>query len=262
MFQHKEALHPDKHAGLKVFETNDYSYARNEVLAPIVFDEISEAAREYPIVFPNNGDGLPSVLFGLEAGQNAYLADDGRWLGAYVPAYIRRYPFLFGDTGKMSGDKHQYVVMFDPDAPHFKNPSGHAVFASSGVLSDHMKRRMELLEIWQKNLPVTRQLVQVIDDAGLLVERQIRIKSADGTENRIQGLRVIDEKKLNTLPHEEFAKLRDRGVLPMIYAQLLSWANFRQGPLAGKYPDLAAKPQTKNPDFLFESETIDFKSIF
>lgn len=262
MFQRKEALHPAKHAALKVLETNDYSYARAEIIAPIVFDEIADAAREYPIIFPDNDESLPSVLLGVEAGQNAYVADDGRWLGAYIPAYLRRYPFIFGETGQMSGDKHNYVVMLDPDAPHFTGSGGHSVFTTPGVLSDHMKRRLELLEVWQKNLPITRQLVKVISDADLLVERQIRIRSADGTEKRIQGLRVVDEKKLNALPHEAFAALRDRGVLPMIYAQLLSWANFRQGPLAGKYPDLAAKPQTNNPDFLFENETIDFKNIF
>lgn len=260
MFQRKEALHPDRHGGLKVLETNDYSYARSEILAPFVYDEMADIAREYPVIFPANDSGMPAALLGLEAGHNAYVAQDGRWQGSYIPATIRRYPFVFGDTGEKEGDKQRYVVMFDPDAPHFKDPNGHAVFAANGQLSDHLKRRMELLEEIQKKIPLTKKLVSVIEEAGLLVERVIRIRTKDG-EKRIQGLRVIDEKALNRLDGAQFLKLRDNGVLPLVYSQLLSWANFRQGPLAGKYPDLAAKPETKNPAFLFESDLVDLSGL-
>src|SRR5690606_10325046 len=111
-----------------------------------VFDEMADIAREYPVIFPDNGSELPAALLGLEPGQNAYVGADGRWRGSYIPATIRRYPFIFGDTGEKEGDKQRYVVMFDPDAPHFKDPNGHAVFGDNGQLSDHMKRRMEVLE--------------------------------------------------------------------------------------------------------------------
>lgn len=256
MFQRREVLNPEKHGSLRVLETNDYSYARGEVVAPFVYDEMADIAREYPIVFPAGENVLPAALMGLEAGQNAYVGEDGRWLGSYIPATIRRYPFIFGDTGESQGDKQRYVVMFDADAPHFKDPNGHAVFTAGGKLTDHTKRRMELLEEIQKKLPATRRLVEIIEEAGLLAERVIRIRKPGGQERRIQGLRVIDEKALNRMEGAAFLKLRDSGVLPLVYSQLLSWANFRQGPLAGKYPDLAAKPATKNPAFLFESDDL------
>lgn len=260
MFTKAVPLKFDEHKDLKVLETNDYSYARAEILAPFAFGEMAEIAREYPIVFPSNGSGLPAALLGLESGQNAYVAGDGRWFATYVPAHIRGYPFAFAKAPN-DPEPNRFVVVFDAEAQHFRDPNGHPVFDGSGQLSEHMKRRLALLEGVEKTLPTTRDLVAQIDAAGLLVERAIHIRKAGGQEHRVQGLRVVDEKKLNQLPHDQFAALRDKGVLPLVYAHLLSWANFRQGPLAGKYPDLAAKPKTKNPDFLFESDTIDFGKI-
>lgn len=111
--------------------SNDYSYARAETLAPFVFDEMSDLAREYPIVFPDNKSDLPSVLLGLEAGKNTYVADDdGRWVATYIPAHIRRYPFLLGTTGQAEGQDKRFLVFFDPDAPHLKK-SGVGILSSA-----------------------------------------------------------------------------------------------------------------------------------
>lgn len=261
MFAKAVPLKFAEHRDLKVLETNDYSYARSEVLAPIVFDEMADIAREYPIVFPSNGSGLPAALLGLEAGQNAYIAEDGRWLGTYIPALIRRYPFALAKAAG-EADSQKFAVAIDTEAPHFREPNGHAVFTPQGELSDHTKRRAQLLVEIQKKLPLTQRLVADIEAAGLLVERLVRIRKPGAPEHRVSGLRVVDEAKLNALPHEVFATLRDKGVLPLIYAHLLSWANFRQGPIAGKYPDLATRPETKNPSFLFEKDdTIDFSKL-
>lgn len=262
MFARTSPLSFAEHGNLRVLETNDYSYARNEVLSPVLLSEIGDVAREYPIVFPDNGSGMPAALMGLEAGANVYVGADGGWLGTYIPAFVRRYPFIFGQAPDQK-ESDRFVVLFDIEAPHFRDPSGHVVFNGDGSLSDHMKRRLALLEEIQKKIPITQKMVGHIQSAGLLVERVIRIRKGE-QEHRVGGLRIIDEKKLNALPHQDFAELRDKGVLPLVYAHLISWANFRQGPLAGKYPDLAARPETKNPVFLFEEESddmIDFSRL-
>lgn len=265
MFERKEALKPAQHGGLRVFETNDYSYARGEVLAPIVIDEMADIAREYPIVFPDNQSGLPCALLGIEDGQNAYVDDHGRWQGIYIPAHIRRYPFMLGKAGQAAApaaqDKDRYIVLFDPDAPHFQDANGHPVFTLAGELTPHAQRRLALLESIQKAVPATQALVAAIDALGLLVERTIQVNKGGKLTNVVKGLKVVDEKKLNQLPDADFVSLRNKGALPLVYAHLLSWANFRQGPLAGKYPDLAAKADSKQPSFLFESDIISFSGL-
>lgn len=265
MFHRKEVLKPAEHGALKVVETNDYSYARGEILAPIVFDEMADIAREYPIVFPDNPSGLPCVLLGLEEGQNAYVDDQGRWQATYIPAHIRRYPFMLGKTDQSEEPTAEgttrYVILFDPDAPHFGDKNGHPVFTPGGELSPHLQRRLQLLESMQKAISITQNLVAAIDALGLLVERSITISKGGKPDALVKGIKVVDEKKLNQLSEADFMQLRNAGALPLVYAHLLSWANFRQGPLAGKYPALAAKPSVHDPAFLFEDDTISFSGL-
>lgn len=261
MFKTQIPLTFAQHRDLRVFESNDYSYAKAETLAPLVLDELGDIAREYPIIFPDNKSDLPAALLGLEPGKNAYLADDGRWLATYIPAYIRRYPFLFGSVEQPEGEQKRMLVFFDPDAPHFKNPSGHPVFTPEGELTPHMQRRMQLLEHLQKRIPKTRAAVAAIAASGVLAERSIVIRKSDGQSHQIKGLRVVDEKKFNELTDADFNTLRRSGALTLLYAHLLSWANFRQGPIGGKYPNLAAKAGGNNAPFQFESDVLDLSHL-
>jgi hypothetical protein len=261
MFASTMALSFAAHRDLRILETNDYSFARAETLAPIAYDEMPEIAREYPIVFPNNGSDLPCALLGLEAGHNAYVDAGGRWQAAYVPAHIRRYPFMFGKTNDPTADPGNFVILFDPEAPHFKDANGHPVFDMSGKLSGHMQRRIALLEQIQNKVEATRIMVRAFDEAGILVERVIRIKTGNKPEHRIQGLRVVDEDALKQLSGDLLVDLSRKGTLALAYAQLLSWSNFRQGPLAGKYPKLTEVPATENPPFMFENDMLDFSKL-
>ncbi len=258
MFKQTAALKHDEHANLKILETNDYSYAREVLLAPIVVSEIANVAREFPIVFPENETRLPCALMGLEAGHNAYVGEDGRWLANYIPAHVRRYPFILAHLEKTDASEERFVIAFDPQAPQLNTSNGHAIFAQGGELSEHMQRRMKLLEHIQRSMPLTRRLVEAIDAAGLLAERVITLSRDGKPTHQIKGMRVIDEEKLNALPHEAFAALRDQGALPLVYAHLLSWASFRQGPLAGMYPALTrpAAPAAGAPDFLFNDDRV------
>lgn len=260
MFKTHVPLRFSDHRNLRVFESNDYSFAKAETMVPIVYDEMSEIAREYPIIFPSNNSGLPCALLGLETGKNAYVADDGRWLATYIPAHVRRYPFTFANT-ENQGENDRFVVFFDPDAKHFMDPNGHQVFTSDGKPTQHMENRFALLQQMQKAIPRTIELVKALDAAGILVERTVTIKTASQT-SQITGFRVIDEKVLNLLPDATFLALRNSGALPLVYAHLLSWANFRLGPIAGKYPDLMSKAGKGDVPFLFEDQTLDLKRFF
>ena len=264
MFKNTTGLKADEHQDLKVFESNDYSYAKGELMAPIVFSEMADVAREYPIIFPTNNSQLPYALMGLEPNQNAYVRDDGQWMATYIPGYIRRYPFALSEMPASEGQKQgdvRFAIMVDMDAPHLKNPNGHPVFTPDGKMTPHMQERVKLLESMQKALETTKRMVKVLEDSELLVERVIKIQRQGQEPYQMKGLRIVDEKALNQMDGNAFLALRDKGVLPLIYSHLLSWANFRQGPIAGKYPELAAKPGTKNPSFQYESELIDFSQF-
>jgi len=261
LFSYSTPLKFSEHSQLHVLETNDYSHARGELLVPIVFDEMADVAREYPIVFPDNQSDMPYALMGLEAGQNAYVRDDGRWAASYIPLGIRQYPFALQRDKSAPAEDGRFVVMFDPKAPQLTAPHGHPVFTADGQLSEHMRERVKLLERLQKRAAATRHSVQALRAAGVLIERAVNIRTGDGEVRKVGGMQVIDEARLNQLPDETFNTLRRQGALPLAYAHLLSWANFRQGPIGGKYPDLTARAGGKDAPFLFDEGILRFSGL-
>lgn len=259
MFSYPTPLKFAEHGHLHVLETNDYSYARGELLVPIVFDEMADVAREYPIVFPDNNTDMPYALMGLEAGQNAYVGADGRWAASYIPMAVRQYPFGLQRPNTPGADD-RFMVMFDPNAPQLHSTNGHAIFRADGQLSEHMLERVKLLERLQKRAAATRHSVQALRAAGVLIERVVNIR-AGGEVRKISGMQVIDEATLNQLGDEAFNLLRRQGALPLAYAHLLSWANFRQGPIDGRYPDLRARPGGNDAPFLFDQGILRFSGL-
>ena len=64
--------------------------------------EFARAAAVYPIVFVEDKtkDAFrPVTLLGLDAGENLFVSESGKWEASYIPAIIRRYPFALANTG-------------------------------------------------------------------------------------------------------------------------------------------------------------------
>jgi len=243
MFEKPLVLHATKHADLLMSPTTDWRFAAQEIIVPLVYSEVADAAREYPLIFVQDKP-LVYALTGIEQGVNAYVDATGRWLATYIPARLRSYPF--GLT-PMPGKPGEFAIVMDSEAPQLLTKDGFKLF-EAGVPSAQLNEKTAILKAMQEAEPLTLALVKVIRDAGLLTDRSFQIRRPNGESSQLGGVQVIDENKLNTMSHEEFAKLRDSGALPLVYAHLLSMASLRQGPLSGKYPQLAAaKPKEVAP---------------
>lgn len=229
MYKNLAPLRHEQHAGLRLLPLTEFNFAKELLIAPIVIDEIADAAREYPIVFPRSS-ALPAVLLGTQQGSNSYVAKDGSWKASYVPAHIRHYPFTLARIDKSDDGEDRLAVMIDVDSPMLSSTNGDPLFEDK-TLSTTANRSVDLLRaIWQRRA-VTRSAVEAIERAGLLVEKTIRVKRPGFEDARLSGLRVVDEKALNSLSDGAFNVLRKSGALPLVYAHLLSWANFKQGPI-------------------------------
>ncbi|MBR2573451.1 MAG: SapC family protein [Loktanella sp.] len=229
MFRKAEALHPAKHKSLRIAAIDGYGFASKTLTVPIVFSEMADIAREYPLLFQKNTD-TPVALMGAKAGVNAYVAADGRWLATYKPARIATYPFALVPIPDKPAEM---ALVVDMAADQIGPSIGDALFDTNGQPSPALKARLDVLKKMKEQEATTARMVRQIRAAGLLVERAIRVSQKDDKDRQITGLEFINEKALNTMAHEDFAKLRDGGVLPLIYAHLLSMSNLRQGPIAG-----------------------------
>ena len=260
MFRTPQVLKAQAHASLTLTPTMNYHFASGEMFVPIVFSEMADVAREYPLVFLKDR-ALPVALTGIEQGVNAYVAEDGQWLATYIPGRIRSYPFALTEVPE------QFAIAFDSEAAQVGTDDGQPLFDASGKPSAALQTRIDLLQQMKQQEARTAQMLKTLRDFGILVERSIRIKRADGEDSQLTGMEVVDEKALNGLPLEVFGELRDQGLLPLIYAHLLSMANLRHGAIAGKYPQMA-QPQAKatqgprTSDELFDEGDEDFTFDF
>lgn len=242
MFKKPTPLKPAEHADLRMRPIQDYGFARDVLVAPFIIDEVADVAREYPIVFPV-GSSLPVALMGVQQGGNAYVASNGQWLASYIPAHIRHYPLALmplpvsqGEAGgqgsaQAAEAQRRLAILVDMGSELIGRTEGELLFDQDGKLTGLAQQSVQLMERLHARTPVTQGLVRAIENAGVLIEQSIRIQRAGAAPQEVKGLRMINETALNKLDPEAFLKLRAAGALPLVYAALLSWANFRQGPI-------------------------------
>lgn len=227
-----------RHRNLRLIDAPDFRFAAKETLIPFIIDEVADIAREYPIVFPDNGSQLPCALVGVEREANAYVSADGQWRARYVPGHVRRHPFFLGkvpDTAEnpQPANATEYVVLIDQTSPLLSETEGERIYTESGELQPVAERRTKLLKRIQQRMPVTRNLVQLLESYGLLKGHEITFSKAGEPKRVVRGVRFVDGERLKSLPADAVYDLFTKGAFPLIYAHGISLANLRWGPLAG-----------------------------
>ncbi|WP_417420261.1 SapC family protein [Halomonas sp.] len=266
MFHQLTALQHSEHKSLRYNPRQPYDFAREQMLIPLVAGEIGNVAREMPIVFPQSG-GLPQALVGVNQNENLHVKQDsGHWIGRYIPAHIRRYPFMLAKVPGEEGSDSRYVIQFDAAARHFERPDGKALLNEQGEATDTLLQIQKVLTNLERENNRTLGLVSELEDAGLLAQREIYVGEEGKGGKRLAGIRLIDEKALAELDAGTLANLRTSGALALAYAHLLSLNNLRDGLLAqmarADHADSAADQQPMSLDELFEEGDDDFSFDF
>ena len=110
-----EPLNVTQHGKMKVRPVLDMSEVAKTHAIPLTVDEFSLVQRHYPIVFSIGEKPIPIALMGLNENVNVFLEEDGRPMdpSLYIPAYVRRYPFLLA---RIRPDSDELSLCFDPTA--------------------------------------------------------------------------------------------------------------------------------------------------
>lgn len=83
------------HQDVCVAHVASYEFAGETNAVPLLAAEVPLAAREYAVVFAGDDEApMPTAILGA-GGTNAYVATDGSLNARYVPAFLRRHPFVF-----------------------------------------------------------------------------------------------------------------------------------------------------------------------
>lgn len=196
---------------------SSYAFAVDEILCPLVAEELPKAVLALPIGFVADGEHFaPVAVQGLTLGQNLYVAGDGQWLTSYVPARYRSYPFQV-----VPNDQSELLLCIDEGSGLISDISGDFFFDADGKPSESVAKIMDFFHQVEANRKLTLEVVDVLKQHGLIQPWLITIEDEQG-EQTLHGLFRIDEAALNALSAEALAAVRDAGGLTVAYCQLLS----------------------------------------
>ncbi|HEY9193229.1 MAG TPA: SapC family protein [Methyloversatilis sp.] len=218
-------LNRDTHRELRLKPQDNLRFAASTNCVPLALVEFGDVAREYPIVFAKLPGGLvPVALLGLRDAENLYLDADGKWDARYVPAFVRRYPFVAVQDNN-APDK--LLVCMDEQFPGFNTEEGERLFDEAGAETAFLKNALAFVQGYQNEAQRTAEFCREVEQLGLLNEMSAMAELNDGRKFRLDGLWVIDEAKLQALSAAAAVDLFRRGWLGLVYAQLLSLGHLR-----------------------------------
>jgi hypothetical protein len=246
-----EAFDSARHGQLRRPASADFRFAAGATVIPLVISELPLAMRHYPLVFlpgaPNEGPAL-AILVGVGNERNLFVGDDGAWRAdAYIPAYVRRYPFhaLRVDTQPdplLAIDATYAAALQDETAG---NTAGDTLVDAAGKASPFLEDTLAFVRDYLVLAERTEAMCRALMDAGVLEEGSISLQAADGAAHQINGFLSINEERLRTLSSEALVALHKADALGLAYAQMLSLANFAHLPLpAAAATATAATPAT------------------
>lgn len=210
---------------LKVTPIEGFAYAANLRECVITVSEFYEAAKSQPIVFAKNDQGefVAMVLMGLKEQANLFVNQDGSWRdGEYVPAFVRRYPFIF-----VEHSENQLSLAIDHDHKAVNKRKGEALFNAEGEASEYTKRVMDFLNQYQQANLNTQAMIKVLDDKGLLEDATAKMIQ-NGEPMNLTGFMRVNEQKLDDLSDSDMLKLVKTGAYKWVVAHLMSLSNFRK----------------------------------
>ncbi|RYX90328.1 MAG: SapC family protein [Comamonadaceae bacterium] len=218
------ALNRERHQKLKIQPKADhFSFAKSTNSVLVAASEFAAASREYPVVFVGQEGGpfTLAALVGLNDKENVMVGGDGRWEpDTYIPAFIRRYPFvLAGPEGA-----EELTVCIDEAYDGLGEDKGEALFNADGTETTYLKNVIEFLVLFHADMKRTAAFAAKMNELGLLTAKVVTFER-EGVKKTLEGAWIIDEAKLGTLSDAQLLELVKSGYFGWIYAHLMSLNN-------------------------------------
>lgn len=221
-----QPLSSQLHANWKAKTVESAEFFGKAHAVPLTVEEFIPAQRHYPIVFSVGPDPVPLALFGLNDGVNVFTDEKGMpTREVYVPAYVRRYPFMlarlrpdseelslcFDSTAEMLGDFEEGTPLFDGTEP-----------------TDAIKNTLAFCEQFEQAGMRTSMFMQELIQNKLLIDGEVTIEPEGGGQPFVyRGFQIVSEDKLKELRGDVLRKMVQSGLLPLIYAHLFSLSLIR-----------------------------------
>jgi hypothetical protein len=224
MYKIPVILNSDTHRTFKMAPVSRYNFAKGLNSCVVLGQEYSEAAKHYSIVFSRTMEGEIISLALLGINNNLFIEGNGTWLsGAYIPAFVRRYPYILAEGIAEDGS---LTVCVGSEYEGFGADDGERLFTDEGENSAALNNSIDFLRLYHEQFRITREFVSNLTELNLFKAVDASITLAGGERFTIRDMSMVDEEALHGLADNELAGLARKGYLSWIYAHLHSIANF------------------------------------
>ena len=248
-----------QHAKARYQPRQAFTHAASQIITPVLLTELPRLVTQHILAFiPNEEHFQVIALLGVEQGCNLYVNHDGRWLGDYVPANVRGYPFTLAPD-----NKGQRVLCIDADQLTDAPDAGQALFDEKGKPTEAISKMLDFLNQCDADRLRTQAAVDALQKTGVIQPWALEVSRGEGeTPLKIKGLYRIDEKTLNTLEAATYAKLQG-APMALAYAHLFSVHQLNQLTERAKYhARQQQKPEVADLEELFgDNDILSFDNI-
>ncbi|WP_284125799.1 SapC family protein [Parerythrobacter aestuarii] len=240
-------LNTRDHGKFKSRPMDEAKFLSKHHAIPLTVDEFVQAQRSFPIVFSSGDNPLPLALMGLNEGVNTFVDADGKINDPiYLPAYIRRYPFILA---KLNQDSEELSLCFDPTAGSLGEfEEGEALFDENGGTTATTKNILDFCEKFEEAGMRTKAFIEQLKENDLLMAGEISIERTEmpGKPYIYRGFQMINQEKLREVSGEKLEEWNKNGMIALIYAHLFSLdlmrTIFARQVNNGQLPDPVAQP--------------------
>ena len=219
-------VNKERHANWGILDTKDYRFARTINSIPLTAVEFPQAAKDFAIVFAKTAETyVPVAVMGVRNEQNLYVNSEGQWTASYVPAFVRRYPFIFSTVDE---GKTLTLCLDEAFEGCSQEGKGERLFDEAGEKSPYLEKVMSFLQEYQTHSTRTELFCKKLDELALLEPMNAQFKTPGGQNGTLNGFFVVNRDKLKALSAEQVVDLVKTDEMEIIYLHINSMANLRE----------------------------------
>jgi hypothetical protein len=227
LFYRKPApLFAASHGDMALQRGRGFRFAAETNAVPVMVSEFADLSRFYPIVFAGETP-LPCAVMGLDR-SNLFVDANGQWRERhYIPAYVRRYPFVFFAT-EADG---KFVLGIDEACEQLvgadKGEGADRLFID-GNPSLLTAEALRFASIMQTDHLATTAFAAALQKHDLLVPRQADAALSSGRRLSVPGFFCVDDGRFQALPDTVVAEWHRKGWLALVHRHLDSLARWAE----------------------------------
>jgi len=188
---------------------------------PLTVEEFPMAARNFPIIFSSGENPVPLALMGLNEGVNVFVDGEGQVAdNIYLPAYVRRYPFLLA---KLSPESEELSLCFDPTTDLVGEFTEGQPLFDGDQPSESTKAVLGFCEQFEQAGMKSQAFMDELAKHKLLMDGELAIQQ-EGVEQPFvyRGFQMVNQEALRELRGDVLRTWNQNGLLPLIFAHLFS----------------------------------------